>query len=205
MPRIDAATVKEHRDAQHRAVLDAAGAILAEGGYDALTLGAVGRRIGLARTSVYRYAVDRDELLAQWLDRLFQPAAARIIAILNAPGSPADRLADWGDAALAFASSARNPAAARLIAEFDRLPATTQTAIVAGHRTIRAALAATVREALADQPGRDPDIAAALIQTLVTAAIRQAAHAPPPTLHAETRHAIAAILTPLHDPAPTRS
>lgn len=63
MPRIQAATVAEHRAQQHRALLDAARALLAEPGRrEGPGLGEVAARAGLARSSVYQYFGSRDEL-----------------------------------------------------------------------------------------------------------------------------------------------
>ena len=54
MPRIEAPRVAEHHARQRRALLDAAHALLAETG-EAPSMAAVGRRAGLARSSVYQY------------------------------------------------------------------------------------------------------------------------------------------------------
>jgi AcrR family transcriptional regulator len=69
-----------------------------------LELAAVGHRVGLARTSLYRYARDKDELVAQWLERASRPAMADAQAVLGASGPPAERLATWLDGQLEFAA-----------------------------------------------------------------------------------------------------
>lgn len=194
MPRIAAPTVKEHRDHQHEVILDAVGAILAEGGYESVELGAVGERVGLARTSLYRYARHRDELVAQWLQRAFGPAMAEAQAVLGGPGPPASRLAAWLDGQLDFAAKPRDGAAARLMAEFDHLPEPIQALVVEGHRPLRDALEATVAEALEDQPTRDPALVLALIDGLAAAATRQAAAGVTPQLRTETHNAVLALL-----------
>ncbi|ASR04432.1 MULTISPECIES: TetR family transcriptional regulator [Gordonia] len=63
MPRIEAPTVAEHRRKQEQAILDGAKAILAETG-EAPTLAAVGKRVGLARSSVYQYYSSSEQLVA---------------------------------------------------------------------------------------------------------------------------------------------
>ena len=187
MPRIAAATVREHRDQQHDAILDAVGTILAEEGYEGVELAAVGERVGLARTSLYRYARHKDELVAQWLERAFGPAMADAQAVLGGSDPPAERLAAWLDGQLEFAAMPRDGAAARLMAEFDHLPEQIQTLVVDGHRPLRDALAATVAEALDGQPGRDPAVVLALLDGLAAAATRQAAGGASPPLRAEAR------------------
>jgi AcrR family transcriptional regulator len=195
VPRIAAPTVREHRDHQHEAILDAVGAILAEEGYEGVELAVVGRRVGLARTSLYRYARHKDELVAQWLERAFAPAMAGARAVLGASGPPAERLAAWLEGQMEFASKPRDGAAARLMAEFDHLPEPIQVLVVDGHRPVREALAATVAEALVDQPERDPALVLAFVDALVAAATRQAAGGLTPQLVAEARKAVAALLS----------
>ncbi len=195
MPRIDAPTVREHHDLQRDAILDAVGAILADEGYDGVELAAVGQRVGLARTSLYRYARDKDELIAQWLERAFGPAMAEAESVLGASGPPAERLVTWLDGQLEFAAKPRDGAAARLMAEFDHLPDSIQALVIDGHRPLRDVLAATVAEALDGQPNRDPALVLALIDAIAAAATRQAADGVTPQLRAETRNAVLAILS----------
>lgn len=198
MPRIDAPTVKEHRDQQHEAILDAVGAILADQGYAGVELAAVGERVGLARTSLYRYARDKDDLVAQWLERAFGPAMANAQAVLGAADPPAERLAAWLDSQLDFAAKPRDGAAARLMAEFDHLPERIQALVVDGHQPLRDALTATVAEALEHQAGREPALVLAFIDAIAAAATRQAAAGVSPQLRAETRSAIIALLAVDH-------
>lgn len=88
MPRINAETLAQHREQQRRTILDAARELLAEASTDpsggAPSLAAVGRRAGLARTSLYQYFASREELLdaviadvfPQWQERLHTAMAA---------------------------------------------------------------------------------------------------------------------------------
>jgi AcrR family transcriptional regulator len=75
MPRITAATVAEHHTQQRRALLDAARAILASTG-KAPTMSEVGRRAGLARSSVYQHFASPDELLEAIVADVFPDWAA---------------------------------------------------------------------------------------------------------------------------------
>lgn len=65
----------------HKAVMEAATALLVEGGPDALTVDAVVARSGVAKTTVYRHWATRDDLVAD----VFRECAPRIEA-------PADSL-----------------------------------------------------------------------------------------------------------------
>jgi AcrR family transcriptional regulator len=51
--------------ARRDGVIEAARALAIEGGYDAVTMGAVADRSGLARATLYRYFASRDHLLAE--------------------------------------------------------------------------------------------------------------------------------------------
>lgn len=62
MPKINAATVPEHRRAQRRAILDAASALILDVGFTALKFGDLADRTGLSRPSIYEYFRTKSEL-----------------------------------------------------------------------------------------------------------------------------------------------
>jgi AcrR family transcriptional regulator len=71
VPKIAAASVADHRAMQRAAIVGAVADLLVEGGYAALSFGAVAERAGLARPSVYWYFKSKDDLvLAACEDRL---------------------------------------------------------------------------------------------------------------------------------------
>ncbi|WP_067172067.1 TetR/AcrR family transcriptional regulator [Microtetraspora niveoalba] len=108
MPKISAATVADHRANQHAALLDAARAILAEQGVQALTPAAVGARVGLARSSVYRYFASTADILAQLVEDAFPRWLVRLRESLRDAGDGAtldDRIRAYGAAALDFVGS----------------------------------------------------------------------------------------------------
>lgn len=82
MPRINAETLAEHRELQRRAILDAARDLLAEASKDpggkAPSLADVGRRTGLARTSLYQYFASREELMDAVIADVFPQWQARL-------------------------------------------------------------------------------------------------------------------------------
>jgi AcrR family transcriptional regulator len=69
MPRINAASVAAHRELMEGRLLDAVGEILTERGYAQLTLTDVAERAGMARSSVYGYARDKEALLMAYVER----------------------------------------------------------------------------------------------------------------------------------------
>ena len=78
MPRINAATLAEHREQQRRVILDAARGLLAEDSDQAPSLAEVGRRAGLARTSLYQYFSSREDLLDAVIADVFPQWQARL-------------------------------------------------------------------------------------------------------------------------------
>ncbi len=69
MPRIETATLAEHRELVIGRILDAFGAEMHERGFSDLTLAHVAARAGLARSSIYHYANDKHELMLRFVDR----------------------------------------------------------------------------------------------------------------------------------------
>lgn len=88
MPRINADTLAEHREQQRRAILDAARDLLAEASRDpgskAPSLADVGRRTGLARTSLYQYFASREELMDAVVADVFPQWQARLHSAMQA-------------------------------------------------------------------------------------------------------------------------
>ncbi|MHC3003829.1 TetR/AcrR family transcriptional regulator [Gordonia sp. GN26] len=93
MPRIQAPTVAEHRRQQEQAILAGAKAILAETG-QVPTLAAVGKRVGLARSSVYQYYSSSEELLAAVVADLFPSWVRFVRDRVTAQSEPGQQI--WG-------------------------------------------------------------------------------------------------------------
>ena len=168
MPRINAATVAEHRALQRRAVLDAARDLLAETG-QAPSLAEVGKRAGLARSSVYEYARSRDDLMAAVVADVFPGWADRIrTAIAQAP-TPAEKVWAYVESNVAFFSGSEQRVARALGSVVD-------PAILHGPmQEFHTALQEPLREALRDLGDPAPDAVADLVEgmgTLVPLAAR---------------------------------
>lgn len=69
MPKISAATVKEHHEKMFNTLVDAAEKVLRESGPSALTAGEVAKYAGIARNSIYRYVQSVDDLRIHVLER----------------------------------------------------------------------------------------------------------------------------------------
>lgn len=112
MPRIDAPTVAEHHDRQRRALLDAARALLAETG-EAPSMTAVGRRAGLARSSVYQYFSSPEALLHGVVADVFPDWATQVRDRVEAATTPGGKVWAYIEANVdLFASSEQAVAAA---------------------------------------------------------------------------------------------
>ncbi|GAA1390390.1 TetR/AcrR family transcriptional regulator [Catellatospora chokoriensis] len=100
MPKIQAATVAEHRALQHRALLDAARELLASGAPDAPSLSAVAQRAGLARSSVYQYFRSREDLLEAVIADMFPRWSNFVAQRMDSAPTAAEQVLAYADANL---------------------------------------------------------------------------------------------------------
>ncbi len=104
MPRIDAPTVAEHHSRRRAALVRAATELLASGGVDAVTLGAVGSATGLARSSVYQYFDSAPALLAAVVEDAFPRSTEKLRAAVDRAATPRDRIDAYLTTALDLAT-----------------------------------------------------------------------------------------------------
>ncbi len=173
MPRINAATVAEHRARQRRAVLDAARDLLAETG-TAPSLAEVGRRAGLARSSVYEYARSRDDLMADVVADVFPAWADRIRSAIDAAPTPADKVWAYVESNVAFFTGAEQRVARALGAVVD--PAILHGPLSEFHRTLQEPLRDALRELGEPEPAVVADLVDAMLLS-ATKTLRTSAHA----------------------------
>ncbi len=187
MPRINAATVAEHRALQRRAVLDAARDLLADTG-QAPSLAEVGKRAGLARSSVYEYARSRDDLMAAVVADVFPGWADRIrTAIAQAP-TPAEKVWAYVESNVAFFSGSEQRVARALGSVVD-------PAILHGPmQEFHTALQEPLREALRDLGDPAPDAVADLVDAMLLSATSQLRGAQHPEVGIDDREAALAPL-----------
>jgi AcrR family transcriptional regulator len=77
--------VQRRRVLRVEAILEAAEALLADEGYEAATLRAIGERAGIPTASVYHYFADRHEVDAELLTRHLREIDARVEAAVDSP------------------------------------------------------------------------------------------------------------------------
>lgn len=166
MPRIDAATVPEHRAQQRGALLDAAEALVLGGGYEALTFAALGARTGLARNSIYRYFGSRDEIVVELCERELPGWLEEIDAAVAAAATDADRAAAYVRVQLEMVVAGRHRLAQALL--HAPLPAEALARIHA----LPDRAARRLQEALAAGGHPRPRLAAQLVTGALNGAIR---------------------------------
>ena len=166
MPKIQAATVAEHRAAQHRALLDAAHALLVERPDAPPTLAAVGARAGLARSSVYQYFSSRDDLLAALVTEVFPRWSTTVQEAMDEADDPAEQVLAYLRSNLELVASGEH-AVARALTEI-----APSDALARGSREMHDALLLPLVRALTELGLPKPQTTAELVNGVVLTASR---------------------------------
>jgi AcrR family transcriptional regulator len=172
MPRIKAASVAEHVAEQERAVFAAAIELFIERGYDNVTLSDIAATIGLARNSLYRYFPDKAHILVRWFEQELPDQVQRATAILNAPGTPVERITAWSLDQLSYARRPEHNLAAQISSLIPNLDAEARTQLASAHEQLSAPLHAVLAEA--GIPDEQRALVAGLLQGVVLATARYA-------------------------------
>ena len=92
MPKLWQDSIEAHRGAVRDAALDAAGALVAEGGLSALTMSAVAEAAGVSRATLYKYFPDADALVGAWHRRQVEGHLAALTEASARPGPVGERI-----------------------------------------------------------------------------------------------------------------
>lgn len=166
MPKITEPTVAQHRAARVAALLEATVALITEDPHRAPSLGEVGRRAGLSRSSVYHYFASSDDLLAAVVEDTFPRWERRFDAAYDGVADPRERVRVYVRENL------------RLVADGEHALARTLASVAPGdHLTQRATalnerLLLPLTEALTELGVADPPVTASLLRSLVLAGAR---------------------------------
>lgn len=160
MPRIVASSIAEHRRIQRQAILDAARDLLAETG-QAPSLAEVGRRAGLARSSVYEYVKSREDLLAAVVADVFPDWARRISNAIDAAPRPGEKVWAYIESNVAFFAGSEQAVARALGSVVD--PAVLQGPMQEFHSLLQEPLRQALRDLGEAQPERVADIVDAMV------------------------------------------
>ncbi|MEV5983121.1 helix-turn-helix domain-containing protein [Streptomyces sp. NPDC052114] len=167
MPRIEADSVREHRAQRLAQLIDAAEAVLNEGGVESLTAGAVAARAGIARNSIYRYFDSIEDLLELVVTREFPAWIEAVDRAIERETSPQGKAAAYVRANLEQA--ARGTHGWRASLSRGSLSPSARERVRDLHTSLHEALGRIVRE-LGDP---QPELTVAVLQAVVDACIRR--------------------------------
>ncbi|MEU4088401.1 TetR/AcrR family transcriptional regulator [Streptomyces aureus] len=167
MPKIEAGSVREHRAQRLTRLIDAAEALLSEGGVESLTAGAVAARAGIARNSIYRYFDSIEDLLELVVTREFPAWIDAVAQAVAAAATPEEKAVAYVRANLEQA--ARGTHGWRASLSRTSLSPSTRERVRALHTTLHEALAQVVRELGHPQP----ELTVAVLQAVVDGCIRR--------------------------------
>lgn len=104
MPKISAASIEEHIQAQTGRILDAASELFSVNGYGDTDMGDIAKAVGLARNSLYRYYSNKDHILVAVMQRDMVPYVARIRALEDDISDARERIDAWLDLQIELAT-----------------------------------------------------------------------------------------------------
>lgn len=147
MPRITAGSVAEHVAHQERAVFDAAIGLFTEHGYGAVTLADIARKVGLARTSLYRYFPTRAAILLRWYANEMPAQIQRSVDLLAGDDPPAERIDRWAAAQIDYTHQPEHRLIAALGEAASDLDLAARTELAASHEQLLAPFHAALADA----------------------------------------------------------
>ena len=181
MPKISEPTLAEHQARQRSGLLDAAMAALADEGVSAVTPGAVGKRAGLARASVYQYFDSSAALLAAAVEEAMARQICEISEALAMAEGPAAAVEAYVKIVLDRAGSIAWRAVHAL--ERAELPAMCRMRL----EELKDAARSPLQRALAELRVAQPELSAVLVAGACDAAAQMAdARMPRESLRAAT-------------------
>lgn len=92
MPRIIGGSLSEHREETRRRLFAALGRLMAERGFDALTLAEVAQEAGIGRTAVYNHVPDKETLLIEYIAAETTGWLSELERLLDGVPDPVERL-----------------------------------------------------------------------------------------------------------------
>jgi AcrR family transcriptional regulator len=167
MPKIEAGSVREHRAQRLNRLVDAAEAIVAEEGIEALTASAVAARAGIARNSIYRYFDSIDDLLELIVTREFPVWIDAVAGAVDAEPDPSARAVAYVRANLEQA--ARGTHGWRASLSRGSLSSSARERVRELHTSLHAILGRVIEELGVEKP----ELTVAVIQAVVDACIRR--------------------------------
>ena len=172
MPRIAADTVAEHHAQQRQALLRAVRELIVETGAIP-SMAAVGRRTGLARTSIYQYVDSADGLVTAVLAEVLPEWTHYVRAQVAAAASPAERVWAYVRANVELMGRPEQILTHTLMRAMD--PAALHGPLSEFHTELQIPL----REALTAFGEPEVEAMASMIDSMIVQASHRSAEAPP--------------------------
>ncbi|NUR51544.1 MAG: TetR/AcrR family transcriptional regulator [Hamadaea sp.] len=161
MPKIQAATVAEHRAAQRAALLDAARALLSQRPDEVPSLADVAQHAGLARSSAYSYFKSRADMFDALVTDTFPRWSAYVEQQMGSVTTPGRKILTYVEANLQLVARGDHALARALAAVGD------SETLATSSRLLHDSLEVPLRAALADHGAAHPERMAELIQSIV--------------------------------------
>jgi len=164
MPKISAPSIVEHRELRRQQLISAALELALGEGAEAVTVAAIAKKAGLARSSIYEYFASSADLIADLiLEELDYYSNRLAIAIVDAT-DPFEKIEHWIAEGLRYVADGRH----MLVKSLNTIstPEFRKEEIAMGHRKMIAPL----RQALVETGIKDPAAAAAFLSSVTDAA-----------------------------------
>jgi AcrR family transcriptional regulator len=107
-PRIHEATIREQRQMRQRQLMDAALSLAMEDGVDSVTVSAVAKRAGLARSSIYEYFASSADLIADLVMEEMAYYNKRLLKAVENVEDPFEYIKLWIEEALQYVVDGRH-------------------------------------------------------------------------------------------------
>jgi AcrR family transcriptional regulator len=143
-PKIQAATVVEQRQMRQRQLIDAALSIALESGAANITVAAVAKRAGLARSSMYEYFSSSADLIADLVIEELALYQKRLAQAVNGTEDPYQHIELWIAEALQYVVDGRHMLIKSLNAA--AIPEFRRDEISQGHRNLMTTISAPLQK-----------------------------------------------------------
>jgi AcrR family transcriptional regulator len=108
MPKISAPTLVLHREARRQELISAALELAMQEGASAVTVSAVAKKAGLARTSIYEYFASSADLIADLVIEELRYFNSRLSQAIAVSDDPFEKIALWLEEGLRYAADGRH-------------------------------------------------------------------------------------------------
>ena len=164
MPKISAPTIHEHRELRRQQLISAALELALDQGAEAVSVAAVAKKAGLARSSIYEYFASSADLIADLIIEELDYYSNRLAHAIVDVTDPFEKIEHWIAEGLRYVADGRH----MLVKSLNTIstPESRKEEISMGHRKMIAPL----RQALTETGIEDPAAAAAFLSSVTDAA-----------------------------------